>query len=81
VKGNYERDKTPDPFRYYVEDYPYYGAYHPQLTIIPSSIQDYPTTLPPASEVPRMYKCDLCITCPSNIIDDIIIYDVNLNCI
>jgi hypothetical protein len=24
VKGNYERDKLPDPFRYYIKDYPYY---------------------------------------------------------
>jgi len=37
VKGNYERDKIPDPFRYYIKDYPYYNtAYYPQLTIIPS---------------------------------------------
>src|SRR5947208_15645726 len=23
VKGNYERDKIPDPFRYYIKGYPY----------------------------------------------------------
>src|SRR5438128_3759388 len=63
VKGNYERDKIPDPFRYYIKGYPYYStAYYPQLTIIPSrsTKPDYPTKTPPASEVPRMYTCDLC---------------------
>ncbi|MDQ6864465.1 MAG: hypothetical protein M3044_11645 [Thermoproteota archaeon] len=63
VKGNYERDKIPDPFRYYVKDYPYYSTtYYPQLAMIPSRYTkpDYPATIPPASEVPRMYRCDLC---------------------
>ena len=49
VKGNYERDKIPDPFRYYIKDYPYYStAYYPQLTIIPSRYTkpDYPTKTP-----------------------------------
>ncbi|MGA9152076.1 MAG: C2H2-type zinc finger protein [Candidatus Nitrosopolaris sp.] len=69
VKGNYERDKTPDPLRYYVKDYPYYSTdYYPQLTIIPSRYTkpDYPTTVPPASKVPRIFKCDLCNVVFSN---------------
>ena len=63
VKGSYERDRLPDPFRYYVKDYPYYSpSYYPQLPSIPSRYvqPNYPNTTPPASEVPRKYKCDLC---------------------
>ena len=63
VKGNYERDKIPDPLQYYVKDYPYYAtAYYPELAMIPSKYTkpDYPTTIPPASDVPRIYRCDLC---------------------
>ena len=36
VKGNYERDKIPDPSQYYIKDYPYYTtAYYPELIVIP----------------------------------------------
>ena len=36
VKANYERDKIPDPSRYYVKDYPTYTAeYYPELIMIP----------------------------------------------
>src|SRR5207249_5071479 len=31
VKANYERDKIPDPTKYYIKDYPYYStAYYPE---------------------------------------------------
>lgn len=51
VKGNYERDKIPDPFRYYVKDYPYYStSYYPQLAMIPSRYTkpDYQSAIPRA---------------------------------
>jgi hypothetical protein len=63
AKGNYERNNIPDSHRYYIKDYPYYSTTHyPLLTMIPSRYTkpDYPTSIPPDSEVPRMYKCDLC---------------------
>ena len=35
VKEKYERNKPPDPYRYYVKDYPYYTAgYLPPLAVI-----------------------------------------------
>jgi len=35
VKEKYERNKPPDPYRYYVKDYPYYTAgYFPPLAVI-----------------------------------------------
>jgi hypothetical protein len=37
VKEKYERNKPPDPYRYYVKDYPYYTAgYFPPLAVIKS---------------------------------------------
>ena len=39
VKANYERDKIPDPSRYYVKDYPTYTAeYYPELNHDPSEV-------------------------------------------
>ena len=70
VISNYERDVTPDPTRYYVKDYPAYGAaYYPELTMIPSRYirPIYPgigtvtsTKTIPSSDVPHIYKCDIC---------------------
>ena len=69
VKGNYERDKVPDPLQYYVKDYPYYTTtYYPELPMISSKYTrpDYRTTIPPASDVPRVYRCYLCNAVFSN---------------
>jgi hypothetical protein len=72
VKGNYERDKIPDPLQYYVKDYPYYTtdypyyatAYYPELAMIPSRYTR-PAFKTPATSVdmkvpPVIYRCDLC---------------------
>lgn len=34
VKEKYERNKSPDPFRYYVKDYPYTIGYFPPLAVV-----------------------------------------------
>jgi hypothetical protein len=70
VKRNYERDLIPDPARYYVKDYPAYStSYYPELTMIPSRYTRplYPsigtiisTKTAPVSNVPIIYKCDIC---------------------
>lgn len=63
VIKNYERDKVPDPSQYYIKDYPrYMTSHYPQLIIIPSKYNkpDYPTIVPPATDVPQIYRCDLC---------------------
>ena len=76
VKANYERDKIPDPSRYYVKDYPTYTAeYYPELIMIPPRyIQPvFGTTVPPYSprteettkaepSIQDAYVCDLCNT-------------------
>jgi hypothetical protein len=67
VIRNYERDLIPDPTRYYVKDDPVYTtAYYPELTMIPSryirpsigTVTSAKTI--PGSNVPRIYKCDIC---------------------
>ena len=65
LKGNYERDKVPDPRRYYIKDYPYYNpAILPELLMIPARYRPspYPTEAPPGPDEPIIYKCDLCTT-------------------
>jgi len=77
VKANYERDKIPDPSRYYVKDYPIYTtSYYPELVMIPPRfIQPvFGTTIPPylpegeektarsESLKQNIYECDLCKT-------------------
>jgi hypothetical protein len=34
VKEKYERNKSPDPFRYYVKDYPYITGDFPPLAVV-----------------------------------------------
>jgi hypothetical protein len=63
IMANYERDRVPDPTRYYVKDYPYYNpAYLPDISMIPARYRPtvYPTQAPPGPDEPRVYKCDLC---------------------
>ena len=65
VKGNYERDKIPDPSQYYIKDYPYYTtAYYPELAMIPTRyarpVFTIPSTTSSSGEAPRIYRCDLC---------------------
>ena len=65
VKGNYERDKIPDPSQYYIKDYPYYTtAYYPELAMIQprytTPVFTIPSTTSSSGEAPRIYRCDLC---------------------
>lgn len=75
VKEKYERNKSPDPFRYYVKDYPYYTAgYFPPLAIIKNKwiLTNYrkksldglerfdSATIPQYSKKSTRYVCDLC---------------------
>ena len=65
LKGNYERDKVPDPRRYYIKDYPYYNpAILPELLMIPARYRPspYPTEAPPGPNEPLIHECDLCTT-------------------
>jgi hypothetical protein len=63
IKSKYERDIVPDPSRYYVKDYPYYAATnYPELLIIRPRHKKAVFTTPPTSEMPTVYKCDLCDT-------------------
>src|SRR5438270_7659805 len=78
VKANYERDKIPDPSRYYVKDYPSYTTeFYPELIMIPPRYirPVVGTTMPPYSprteettattesvRIPDTYRCDLCNT-------------------
>ena len=53
VKANYERDKIPDPSRYYVKDYPTYTAeYYPELNHDPSEV--YSSFFLPIIEFPTV---------------------------
>ena len=58
VKRNYERNIAPDPYRYYVKDYPYYAEDYPPLLIIPQRYQ--PPAYAPRQDVKKVYKCDIC---------------------
>lgn len=65
VESNYERDKTPDPLRYHLKDYPAYGgATYPELEIIPPKhgkvIAYTNTSNAGRGEEPVIYACDLC---------------------
>jgi hypothetical protein len=67
VKRKYERDIAPDPTRYYVKDYAMYTtAYYPEITMIPSRytkpayIDTNTTATTPITDVPNIYKCDIC---------------------
>jgi hypothetical protein len=71
VKGNYERDKIPDPLQYYIKDYPYYTAaypyyalgYYPELAMIPPRYTRPAFKTPTAEDMkvpPVIYRCDLC---------------------
>lgn len=68
VNEKYERDVFPDPYNYYLKDYPYYTSRHyPDLRNIP------PRYIAPSfrlradetsnmTEISREYQCDLCNT-------------------
>ena len=65
VKANYERDKIPDPTKYYIKDYPYYNtAYYPEVIVIePRFLRTtYPAVPIPTETVVSgtLYVCDLC---------------------
>ena len=72
VKGNYERDKIPNPLQYYIKDYPYYTtdypyyatAYYPELAMIPPRYIrpafKTPSNLGDTEVPPIIYRCDLC---------------------
>jgi hypothetical protein len=67
VKSKYERDKLPDPLRYYVKDYPSYTATsYPELLIIRPRHKRPVFTAPSTSDKPAVYKCDLCDTTMQN---------------
>ena len=58
VNENYERDTPPNPYRYYMRDYPYYASsYYPELKMIPSRY-----IIPSFGQLaaPQKYRCDLC---------------------
>jgi hypothetical protein len=62
VKANYQRDKIPDPFQYYVKDYAYYSSLHyPELTTIPPRYTR-PIYTDPSRGVSKsaIYICGLC---------------------
>jgi hypothetical protein len=67
IKKRYEQDFEPDPYRYYVKDYPYYSpnyypaSYNPILPIIPLRYfipPRYTSTI--EKEVSNIIQCDLC---------------------
>ena len=70
IKRKYEIDKIPDPYRYYVKDYPYYtSSYYPVLPIIalrpvvPSRYTDSitnTTTSAGSVDNSNIIQCDLC---------------------
>ncbi|MDN5867183.1 MAG: C2H2-type zinc finger protein [Candidatus Nitrosocosmicus sp.] len=68
VEKKYERKNEPDPYRYYVRDYPYYTpdyypvSYNPILPIIPSRYfipASYTSAKEKETSTP--IQCDLCI--------------------
>jgi len=78
VKEKYERNKPPNPYRYYVMDYPYYTAgYFPPLAVIKNKwvISKYrkngipsfqhlsvANAVPETSKKLTIHLCDLCST-------------------
>lgn len=63
AKSKYEKDIVPDPSGYYVKDYPYYAATnYPELLIIQPRHKRPVFTAPSTSDMPAVYKCDLCDT-------------------
>lgn len=63
VKGDYERNRKPDPLRYHLKDYPVYsGATYPELEIIPPKHETvmYTNTPDTGGEDPIVFACDLC---------------------
>ena len=58
VKRNYERNIPPDPYRYYVKDFPYYAADYPPLLIIPQRYER--PSYSNMAETKNIYKCDIC---------------------
>ena len=59
TKRNYERNIVPDPYRYYIRDYPYYDiSYVPTVDVIPAKYikPSYDTT----SGAQKLIQCDLC---------------------
>lgn len=58
VKRNYERNVPPDPYRYYVKDFPYYAADYPPLLIIPQRYER--PAYSSMAETKNIYKCDIC---------------------
>jgi len=60
VKRKYEKDAVPEPWRYFVKDYPGYTTTYPELSvIIPRYTMPIYTALPKPEE-PIVFKCDLC---------------------
>lgn len=66
VKEKYERDKIPDPRRYFIKDYPYYTGftdYNYPLPVISRRYSDqthYIKETTTQENISRIYKCDLC---------------------
>ena len=72
VIEKYERNKSPDPFRYYVKDYPYYTTTNfPPLAVIKNrgilskynkkdSLHFNTAMISKSSKKPTSYSCDLC---------------------
>ncbi|HSF50615.1 MAG TPA: hypothetical protein VLA74_07640 [Nitrososphaeraceae archaeon] len=61
VNEKYERNKIPDPRRYFVKDYPYYNIYLRSLSLIPSKKRStYYYDILPKRNSKMSFKCDLC---------------------
>jgi hypothetical protein len=61
VKRNYEREKMPDPSRFFVKDFPGYLTVYPEVTMIrPKYSRPIYTAKDTTPEEMRTYKCDLC---------------------
>lgn len=60
VKRNYERDVEPDPYRYYVKDYPYYAAEYPPLIVLPQRYARPAYSVSAGKEKKGTYRCDIC---------------------
>jgi hypothetical protein len=58
VKKNYERNIHPDPYRYYVKDYPYYDAPFSPFLTIPRRFS--PPVYSGATPSKLVYLCDIC---------------------
>jgi hypothetical protein len=61
VKRNYERSNVePDPYRYFVKDFPYYATDYPPLIVIPQRYARPAYTVAAGKEKMGTYRCDIC---------------------